>query len=1234
MSSPSFRRSRLLLAFVLWIVPASVFADTVTLAWDPSDGATGYTVKWGTVLGSYPNSGDAGNNTTYNITGLVAGGTYFAVVQAYDGTNTSDFSTPLQFTVPLAACTFGVSPTGMSAPAAGASGSTTVTTQAGCAWSATSASSFLTLQNGTGRVGSGTVTFTVAANTTTSARTLTATIAGQPFTVSQAAQVCTYSITPTSSSAPDTGTSGSVTVTTQTGCAWSATSGNSFLTFQNGTGRTGSGTVTYTVAANTSTSTRTLSGTVAGQAFAVSQAAAPVQCSYSITPVSGSAPDTGGSGSVAVTTQTGCAWSATSGNSFLTFQNGTGRTGSGTVAYTVAANTTINARTLLGMVAGQTFTLSQAGQACSFSVSPTSASTTDAAASGILTVTAQAGCVWSATSGNSFLAFQNGTGRSGTGTVTYTVAANTTTSARTLTGTVAGQTFTVSQAGQACTYAVSPTSASATEAGSSGTLTVTAQAGCAWSATSGNSFLTFQNGTGRSGSGTVTYTVAANTTTSARTLTGTVAGQTFSVSQAGQGCSYSIAPATANVSDTATTGSVTVTAPAGCAWSATTSNNYLTFQNGTGRSGTGTVSYTVAANTTTSARTLTGTIAGQTFSVSQAAQPCSYSITPTTASVGDAAASGSLTVTAQAGCAWSATSGNSFLTFQNGTGRTGAGTVSYTVAANTTTSTRTLTGTVAGQTFTVSQAALACTYSINPSTISVSDAAASGTVTVTTPAGCAWSATSASSFLTFENGTGRSGPGSVTFNVAANITTSARTLTATVAGQTFTVPQAAPPQPCTYAINPSSANAPATGTTAAITVTTQDGCAWSASSASSFLSFPDGAGRSGSGTVNYSVIANPGAFRTGTATVAGKAFTLWQAAATSCTYSISPANVSTSAAASTGSITVTTQANCAWSATSTNGYLTFQNGTGRTGPGSVGYTIAENTGTTARNLSGLVAGQPFAASQAGTTVSEPGPASPWSSDFDRDGKNDLLVQDSIVGTVEAWFLNGATVKGTQPLSDSLDANWVVVGRGDFDVDGKPDLVWQHKTDGRVSLWYMDGTTKRSAVTLSNTQAWDAGWKVVGVGDFNTDGHPDLAWQHAATGALAAWLMDGSTVLSSPSFTPDRFTDPDWQVVGVGDFNSDGKSDLLWRHLGTGEMGAWLMNGLSRIIHSPLSPFSVPDQRWQVGAVMDANGDGKTDIVWHHTDGTIMIWHMNGTSRLTYPVVPPGLPAGWKLIGPK
>lgn len=89
--------------------------------------------------------------------------------------------------------------------------------------------------------------------------------------------------------------------------------------------------------------------------------------------------------------------------------------------------------------------------------------------------------------------------------------------------------------GVECTYAISPTSAAFSAAGGTGTVMVTAPAGCVWTATSNDTFLTIQPDSGGNGSGTVGYTVAPNGSPSAREGTLTIAGLTFAVTQGGTG---------------------------------------------------------------------------------------------------------------------------------------------------------------------------------------------------------------------------------------------------------------------------------------------------------------------------------------------------------------------------------------------------------------------------------------------------------------------------------------------------------------------------------------------------------------------------------------------------------------------------------------------------------------------------------------------------------------------------
>src|SRR5215217_8281133 len=87
------------------------------------------------------------------------------------------------------------------------------------------------------------------------------------------------------------------------------------------------------------------------------------------------------------------------------------------------------------------------GGTCSFSINPTSASFAAAGGSGSVAVTTSAGCNWTAASNNSFITITSGASGSGSGTVNYSVAANTVSTSRSGSMTIAGLTFSVSQAG-------------------------------------------------------------------------------------------------------------------------------------------------------------------------------------------------------------------------------------------------------------------------------------------------------------------------------------------------------------------------------------------------------------------------------------------------------------------------------------------------------------------------------------------------------------------------------------------------------------------------------------------------------------------------------------------------------------------------------------------------------------------------------------------------------------------
>ncbi len=90
-----------------------------------------------------------------------------------------------------------------------------------------------------------------------------------------------------------------------------------------------------------------------------------------------------------------------------------------------------------------------------------------------------------------------------------------------------------SDCGGTCTFSINPTSASVAAGGATGSVSVSATAGCTWSAVSNASFITITAGASGTGNGTVSYSVASNTASTSRTGTLTIAGQTFTVTQAG-----------------------------------------------------------------------------------------------------------------------------------------------------------------------------------------------------------------------------------------------------------------------------------------------------------------------------------------------------------------------------------------------------------------------------------------------------------------------------------------------------------------------------------------------------------------------------------------------------------------------------------------------------------------------------------------------------------------------------
>jgi len=174
-----------------------------------------------------------------------------------------------------------------------------------------------------------------------------------------------------------------------------------------------------------------------------------------------------------------------------------------------------------------------------------------------------------------------------------------------------------------------------------------------------------------------------------------------------------------------------------------------------------------------------------------------------------------------------------------------------------------------------------CSQTLSSASQSMAVVGGLGTVGVTAPAGCDWTAVSNAIWLTVNSGFTGTSNGTVTFLAASNLGTEARFGTLTIGEQTFTVFQAGT-STCIYTLDPRSGiGVPAAGGSGfAVTMTTQASCAWSATSNSSWLTFTTGSSGSGSGVVQYSALANLGTQKAGTITIGGQAFAVTQVGAT------------------------------------------------------------------------------------------------------------------------------------------------------------------------------------------------------------------------------------------------------------------------------------------------------------------------------------------------------------------
>jgi hypothetical protein len=264
---------------------------------------------------------------------------------------------------------------------------------------------------------------------------------------------------------------------------------------------------------------------------------------------------------------------------------------------------------------------------------------------------------------------------------------------------------------------------------------------------------------------------------------------------------------------------------------------------------------------------------------------------------------------------------------------------------------------------------------------------------------------------------------------------------------------------------------------------------------------------------------------------------------------------------------------------------------------------------------------------------------PGGMDFNGDRSTDLVWRmDGEPGLNGVWFMNGVTVlPGPFPNLPALaDVRWTLAGTNDFNGDGRADILWRHATEGQNVVWFMNGTDLVGGTFTTPAALTDVRWKVVGTGDFDIDGRPDILWRHTESGQNVLWYMNGTALVSGTFTEPPALADVRWDMAGVGDFNRDGRADILWHHRVSGQLVLWYMNGNRLVSGTFTTPAALADTAWQVGAVGDYNGDDRPDVVWRHQgSGQVVVWFMNGATLTGGAFTSPDTMAlAFRLSGPR
>jgi len=268
-------------------------------------------------------------------------------------------------------------------------------------------------------------------------------------------------------------------------------------------------------------------------------------------------------------------------------------------------------------------------------------------------------------------------------------------------------------------------------------------------------------------------------------------------------------------------------------------------------------------------------------------------------------------------------------------------------------------------------------------------------------------------------------------------------------------------------------------------------------------------------------------------------------------------------------------------------------------------------------------------------------------DFDGDGLNDLVFQyqDTFNNYVVAWYMQAYRYLGGAATSINPAVGYQIVGVADFNNDGHPDLMYQNTSTGALVIWYMGNTGTHTAGTdvlgsasVSSTPA--AGYTVAGVStykDIFNNTHPEIIFQNLS-GTVVIWYMTGSGGNTYSSGATLASTLPSgYKVAGVGDFGGASGTDIVLQNTSTGGIKFWMMNNATIsstvTLTGAATNLTILPSGYTIVAIADYNSDGYTDLVLQNSAGAILFFLLQGTYTVGGGTSDTTPASGYFIVGP-